>query len=60
MSEHNQSPENRQEDTGQTGEEQRGKDAGQKSTVDKWIDKAQEKGLTEKVANVVKGKLRGR
>ena len=57
MSEKNQSTENQQNDTGQTGEEQ---GTEQKSTVDRVIDKAQEKGITEKAANTVKNKLKGR
>lgn len=59
-SERNQKPEGRQEETGHTGGEQQGKGAEDKSAVDKAIDKAQEKGFTEKAANVVKGKLKGR
>ncbi len=60
MSEQNRTPEGRQEETRHTGEKQQGKGAEDKSAVDKVIDKAQEKGFTEKAANVVKGKLKGR
>lgn len=33
---------------------------GEKSTIDKAIDKAQEKGLIDKAARMLKGKLSGR
>lgn len=61
MPEENRPAEDRQKkEAGEPRAGQPGKGEEQKSTVDKMIDKAQEKGLTEKAANVVKGKLKGR
>ena len=50
-----QNQQNQQEQAGEGGESQQ-----EKSTINKVIDKAQEKGLTDKAANVVKNKLKGR
>ena len=44
-----------QKNTDQTKENQQ-----EKSGIDKAIDKAQEKGLTDKAANMVKNKFKGR
>jgi hypothetical protein len=57
--EENRPAESRREETGKA-DERRGRDSGNKSAVDKAIDKAQEKGWTEKAANIVKGRLKGR
>lgn len=67
MSERNRPAEGQREKAGQTGQtgqndqKQQDQSTEEKSTVDKMIDKGQEKGLlTEKVANMIRGKLRSR
>lgn len=60
MSEENRPAKDRQKDAGQTDRERQESGAENKSAVDKAIDKAQEKGITEKAANMFKGKLKGR
>ena len=53
MSEQDKQAKDQQEKTGENEGNQ------QKSKVDQAIDKAQEKGLTDKAANMVKNKFKG-
>lgn len=55
MSEQDKPAKDQQESTREGEENQQGK-----SAINKAIDKAQEKGLTDKAANMVKNKLKGR
>lgn len=55
MSEQDKQSKSTQEDTGQTGENPQ-----EKSKIDKVIDKAQEKGVTDKAANLLKNKFKSR
>lgn len=54
MTEQDKRAKDQQDKPGEAGDQQ------EKSKVDKAIDKAQEKGLTDKAANMVKNKLKGR
>lgn len=53
---------NKQDEQAKDQQDKSGESGGQqeKSAVNKAIDKAQEKGLTDKAANMVKNKLKGR
>ena len=72
MSEQDKQAKGQQEETGENagtqpgetgadeGTQQDGGTQQEKSAVNKAIDKAQEKGLTDKAANMVKNKFKGR
>ncbi len=55
MTEQDKQTKGQQEEPGKAEEGQQ-----EKSAINKAIDKAQEKGLTDKAANMVKNKLKGR